>query len=110
MGTGSKIIISSVGFFELLEGLLYAVDAVFAALLFALSLSAYRNSRLKNLIYAVGAFFLFVIFLIYEYMEHTYDFDSPLTDVVVPLVILAILVLFFLGIIKRNTSVPTKIN
>lgn len=99
----SIAIISSIGIFELLEGLLYAGGAVFAALLFALSFSAYRNSRLKNLLYAVIAFCLFVIFLIYEYMEHTYDFDTPVTDVVVPLIILAILVLFFLAIIKRRT-------
>lgn len=75
---------------------------MFAALLVALSLSAYRNSRLKNLLYAVVAFSLFVIFLIYEYMEHTYDFDTPVTDIVVPFMVLAILVLFFLAIIKRN--------
>ena len=35
-------------------------------------------------------------------MEHTYDFDTPVTDIVVPFMVLAILVLFFLAIIKRN--------
>lgn len=98
----SRIIFSSIDIFELLEGLVYVGGAVFAALLVALSLSAYRNSRLKNLLYAVVAFSLFVIFLIYEYMEHTYDFDTPVTDIVVPFMVLAILVLFFLAIIKRN--------
>lgn len=98
----SRIIFSSIDIFELLEGLIYVGGAVFAALLVALSLSAYRNSRLKNLLYAVVAFSLFVIFLIYEYMEHTYDFDTPVTDIVVPFMVLAILVLFFLAIIKRN--------
>jgi len=100
--TVSRIIFSSIDIFELLEGLVYVGGAVFAALLVALSLSAYRNSRLKNLLYAVVAFSLFVIFLIYEYMEHTYDFDTPVTDIVVPFMVLAILVLFFLAIIKRN--------
>ncbi|HYY86541.1 MAG TPA: hypothetical protein VE594_05490 [Nitrososphaeraceae archaeon] len=102
METVNLIILPPIGFFDLLEGLLYAGGAVIAALLFTLSLSAYKNSRLKNLLYAVIAFSLFVIFLIYEYVEHTYTFDTPVTDIVVPSIVLAILVLFFLAIIKRN--------
>ena len=98
------IFLPSISFFDLLEGLLYAGGAIIAALLFTLSLSANKNSRLKNLLYAVIAFSLFVIFLIYEYVEHTYTFDTPVTDIVVPSIVLAILVLFFLAIINRNKS------
>jgi peptidoglycan/LPS O-acetylase OafA/YrhL len=93
---------TSIGFFDLLEGILYAGGAIFAALLFTLSFSAYKNTRLKNLLYAVIAFSLFVIFLIYEYIEHTYTFDSPFTDIIVPSIVLAILVFFFLAIINKS--------
>jgi peptidoglycan/LPS O-acetylase OafA/YrhL len=88
--------------FDLIEGLLYVVGAIFAALLVTLSFSAYRNTNLKNLSYAVVAFSLFVIFLIYEYVEHQYKIDTPFTDIIVPSMILAILVLFFLAVIKKN--------
>lgn len=88
--------------FDVMEGLIYAGGAVFAALLFALSISAYRNTQLKKLLYAVIAFCLFVIFLIYEYVEHAYRFDSPVTDIIVPSMVLAILVLFFLAIVNKR--------
>lgn len=100
--TLSFSILNSIGIFDLIEGLLYAGGAVFAALLVALSISAYRNTSLKKLLYAVIAFSLFVIFLVYEYAEHTYPFDTPFTDIVVPSMVLAILVFFFLAVINKN--------
>ncbi len=104
----SFLILDSAAVFDLIEGLLYVGGAVFAALLFALSFSAYKNTHLKNLLYAVIAFSLFVIFLVYEYVEHTYTFDSPVTDIVVPSIVLAILVLFFLAVINRNISMTNS--
>lgn len=88
--------------FDVIEGLIYVGGAVFAALLVALSIIAYRNTHLKRLLYAVIAFSLFVIFLIYEYAEHAYRFDTPATDIIVPSMVLAILVLFFLAVVNKS--------
>jgi hypothetical protein len=40
--------------------------------------------------------------LIYENFEHAFSLDNPFTEIIIPLITLAILVLFFLAIIKRN--------
>ena len=88
--------------FDLAEFTLYTAGFVFAGLLVALSYSAYRNTRQKSLSYVVGAFSLIAIFLIYEYIEHSYHFNTPIADVVVPSILLSVLMLFFLSIVKKN--------
>jgi peptidoglycan/LPS O-acetylase OafA/YrhL len=90
------------GLFDLVEGLLYVVGTIFAAILIALSISAYRNTHLKKLLYAIIAFLLFGIFLFYEYLEHSLPLDNPFTDIVLPSMALSILVLFFLAIVKKR--------
>jgi len=40
--------------------------------------------------------------LIYENFEHALTLDNPFADVIIPASTLAILVLFFLAITKRN--------
>jgi len=50
------------GLFEIVENILYIVGTIFAAILIALSISAYRNTHLKKLIYAIIAFLLFGVF------------------------------------------------
>ena len=88
--------------FDLLESSIYVGGAVFATLLAVLCISAYRNTHLKKLLYAVVAFALFVIFLVYEYVESTYRFDTPVGDTIIPSLVLAILVLFFLAVVSKN--------
>ena len=90
------------GLFDILESLLYVVGTIFAAILIALSISAYRNTHVKKLLYAIIAFFLFGIFLFYEYLEHSIPLDNPFTDIVLPSMALSILVLFFLAIVKKR--------
>ena len=87
---------------ELTESILYIVGTVFAAILIALSISAYRNTQLKKLLYAIVAFFLFGIFLFYEFLEHTIPFDNPFTDIVIPSMGVSILILFFLAIVNKK--------
>jgi len=87
---------------ELAESILYVVGTVFAAILIALSISAYRNTQLKKLQYAIVAFLLFGIFLFYEFLEHTIPFDNAFTDIVIPSMGVSILVLFFLAIINKK--------
>ena len=87
---------------ELTESILYIVGTVFAAILVALSISAYRNTQLKKLLYAIVAFFLFGIFLFYEFLEHAIPFDNPFTDIVIPSMGVSILILFFLAIVNKK--------
>ena len=52
-----------------LEGIIYLSSTVLALLLLALSISAYRNTGIKKIKYAIVAFALFAVFLFYEYLE-----------------------------------------
>ena len=77
------------------------VIGVFALLLFSLSILAYKRTRLKVMLYAAGAFVLFAIQLLLQSLEETYDFlENPLADIMSSALTLAILVLFFLAIVK----------
>jgi peptidoglycan/LPS O-acetylase OafA/YrhL len=90
------------GLFEIVENILYVIGTIFATILIALSISAYRNTHLRKLLYAIIAFLLFGIFLFYEYLEHSISLDNPFTDIVLPSMALSILVLFFLAIINKR--------
>ena len=87
---------------EFAEGILYVIGTIFAAILIALSISAYRNTQLKKLLYAIFAFLFFGIFLFYEFLEHSIALDNPFTDIVIPLMSVCILVLFFLAIVRKT--------
>ena len=78
-----------------------AVIGVFALLLFSLSILAYKRTRLRMMVYAAGAFVLFAIQLLLQSLEETYDFlESPVADIMSSALTLAILVLFFLAIVR----------
>ena len=87
---------------DVVEVSLYVVGSVVSALLTVLSISAYRTSGLKKLGYAVFAFALFCGFLIYEILERLLSLDNPYTDIIIPSSALAILILFFLAVVKKT--------
>jgi hypothetical protein len=87
---------------ELIESILYIIGTIFAAILIALSISAYRNTKLRKLLYAIAAFLLFDIFLFYEFLEHSMSLDNAFTDIVIPFMGVSILVLFFMAIVKKK--------
>jgi len=89
-------------FLELFESILYIIGTIFAAILIALSISAYRNTRLRKLLYAIVAFLLFGIFLFYEFLEHSMSLENTFTEIVIPFMGLSILVLFFMAIVKKK--------
>ena len=97
-----EFLILQIPIIELTESILYIVGTVFAAILIALSISAYRNTQLKKLQYAIVAFLLFGIFLFYEFLEHSIPFDNPFGDIIIPLMGVSILVLFFLAIVNKK--------
>ena len=71
--------------------------------LFGLSLSAYRNTGMKRILFAAGAFALFAIQLFFDYFEEFFNLlDEDTADIVLSLVTLGILILFFMAIVKRK--------
>ena len=76
---------------------------VFALVLFALSITAYRNTRIKKILFAAAAFALFAIQLFVDSIEDYIDFlDESITGIIVKLMTFAILVLFFVAIVKKR--------
>ncbi len=89
--------------FGLTQNLISFLIGVFSILLLLLSISSYRKTGIKNILYASGAFGLFAIRLFIEVLEENYNiWDSIIVGFVTSSLTLAILVLFFLAIIKRN--------
>ena len=72
-------------------------------MLLALSISAYRKTRLKKIAYAMVAFALFAAYLFYEYLEGIFKFlGDTYSDIILPSMIFGVLVLFFLAIVRKN--------
>ncbi len=105
----SKVIMISLSsLFEMIttfeiEGIIKVIIVVFALLLLTVSISAYKRLRIKKMAYAAGAFSLFAIQLLYEYLEQHFHFlDLPYPDIILASITLAIVVLFFIAILKND--------
>ena len=86
-----------------LEGIIYLSSTVLALLLLALSISAYRNTGIKKIKYAIVAFALFAVFLFYEYLEGVFKFlEASYSDLILAFITFGVLILFFLAIIRKN--------
>ena len=80
--------------------------AAFSILLAGLSVYAYRKTAIKGIIYAAIAFGLFAVQMLFEYLEdEVAGFDAPFNDIIFLGMTLAILVLFFLAIVWRKSTV-----
>ena len=74
----------------------------FSVLLLGLSISAYRKTRLKAIVYAAVAFGLFAVQIFFDYLEDAVEgFETPYNDVIFLGITLAILVLFFMAIVRK---------
>jgi len=97
--------ISEIDSFERLENGIAIGIAIFSLLLLALSITAFKKTGLKVTIYAIIIFALFAIQQILEYLEEIFiTLDTPITDVISSSMTLAILVLFFLAIVRTKIS------
>ena len=77
--------------------------AAFSLLLLGLSISAYKKTALKRILYAAIAFGLFAIQMFFDYLEDAVEgFDTAYSDIIFYGITLAILVLFFLAIARKR--------
>src|SRR5215208_6194413 len=96
------LLLREVKLIDTLEGMIYLSSTVLALLLLALSISAYRNTGIKKIKYAIAAFALFASFLFYEYLEDIFKFlEAVYSDLIFASVIFGVLILFFLAIIRK---------
>ncbi|AJZ75882.1 hypothetical protein [Candidatus Nitrosotenuis cloacae] len=86
-----------------ISGIIDLAIMVFSLLLLSLSLIAFKNTGLKKILYAAGAFGLFAVSLFLEYAEESTDFLGGIDiDFVGSAITLGILILFFIAIVKRR--------
>lgn len=91
--------------YEGLENLIAVGISVFAVLLLALSITAFRKTGLRMTIYAIIIFALFFIQQLLDYLDNIFSsLDNPLTDISISALTLAILVIFFLAIVRPKIS------
>jgi hypothetical protein len=77
--------------------------AAFSLLLLGLSISAYRKTALKRILYAAIAFGLFAIQMFFDYLEDAVEgFDTAYSDIIFYGITLAIVVLFFVAIVRKK--------
>ena len=77
--------------------------AAFSLLLLGLSISAYKKTSIKRILYAAVAFGLFAIQIFFDYLEDAIEaFDTPYSDIIFYGMTLAILVLFFMAIVRKK--------
>jgi hypothetical protein len=77
--------------------------AAFSVLLLALSISAYKKTSIKRILYAAVAFGIFAIQIFFDYLEDAVEaFDTPYSDIIFYGMTLAILVLFFMAIVRKK--------
>jgi hypothetical protein len=100
---GSFLLLLDVELIDTVEGMIYISSTVLSLMLMALSISAYRNTGLKKIAYAIAAFALFAAYLFFEYLEGVYEFlQSTYSDAILPFMAFGVLLLFFLAIVKKN--------
>jgi hypothetical protein len=77
--------------------------AAFSLLLLGLSISAYKKTGLRRILYAAVAFGLFALQMFVDYLEEAVQaFETPYTDIIFFGITLAILVLFFMAIVRKK--------
>lgn len=88
---------------ELLEQIINIAILCFSILLFILSINAYLKTKLKIILYASTAFILFTIQLVFEILGDTFsNIETPMNEIIVSSITLAILILFFLAVVRKN--------
>ncbi|NOJ27399.1 MAG: hypothetical protein DA330_05250 [Nitrososphaera sp.] len=88
---------------EPLEQAIKIAIAAFSIILFGLSISAYKKTGFKKIVYAAVAFGLFAVQMLYDYLVDSIEaLDIPLSDIVITSITLAILTLFFFAVVRKK--------
>jgi hypothetical protein len=105
LSTSFFSVISQIDSFEGLENGIALGIGIFSILLLALSITAFKKTGLKVTIYAIIIFALFAIQQFLDFLDDIFiTLDTPITGVIISSVTLAILVLFFLAIVRTKIS------
>jgi hypothetical protein len=105
LSTSFFSVISQIDSFEGLENGIALGIGIFSILLLALSITAFKKTRLKVTIYAIIIFALFAIQQFLDFLDDIFiTLDTPITGVIISSVTLAILLLFFLAIVRTKIS------
>lgn len=90
--------------YDSIESAILAATGIFSLLLLALSILAYRRTGLRKIIFAAIAFSLFAIQLFLGSLEETFGIleEPPIGDILTASMTLAILVMFFLAIVRKE--------
>ena len=84
------------------DGLEVGIGIV-SLILFALAITAYKNTGIKKILFAAAAFALFTVQLLVDALEDSMGFlEEQVVDIFIPLITLAILILFFVAIVKKK--------
>jgi hypothetical protein len=90
---------------ESIENIISASIAVFSVLLLVLSVSGYIKTRIRLTLYAV---IIFSLFAIQQFLDFSDDvvpaLDNMMTDLVVHSLTLAILIIFFMAIVRAPSK------
>jgi hypothetical protein len=98
-------VISEIDTYEKLENGIALGIAIFSLLLLALSVTAFKKTHLRVTIYAIIIFALFAVQQFLDYLDNIFvELDIPITDVIISSMTLAILVIFFLAIVRTKIS------
>jgi hypothetical protein len=98
-------VISDIDTYERLENGIALGIAIFSLLLLALSVTAFKKTGLRVTIYAIIIFALFAVQQFLDYLDNIFvELDIPITDVIISSMTLAILVLFFLAIVRTKIT------
>lgn len=90
---------------ESIENIISASIVVFSVLLLMLSVSGYRKTRIRLTIYAIIIFALFAIQQFLDLVDDIFPtLENTITDLVVHSLTLAILVIFFMAIVRAPTK------
>ena len=88
---------------DAIESALKLGIGAFSVLLFSLSIYGYKKTHLKKMIYASIAFSIFAAQLIFEFLQDSANLlDNNLGDDMFYVMTLAILVLFFLALVRKK--------
>lgn len=104
LGTMEEIAgLDATGPYQPIEQIIRIAIVAFSLILLGLSISAYRKTAFKGILYAAVAFGLFAVQMLFEYLEDAANvFSAPANGIIFLGITLVSLMFFFLAVVKRK--------